>query len=157
MKKTSLILSILLLFATNAWAKEACDNNDFRKKYKSYCEGIESSLNESVICSGSFKNQPEYKEYCAKQGYVTTKKKSSIVNKKISTGEINTYFGVEKDKAIKQIVALSKNQLSTEDTYSPQFFDLVKIKVSEEIKNRPKGNFVSIQTEDGKIDFVKPL
>ena len=115
MKRTSLILSILLLFATNAWAKEACDNNDFRKKYKSYCEGIESSLNESVICSGSFKNKPEYKEYCAKQGYVTTKKKSSIVNKKISTGEINTYFGVEKDKAIKQIVALSKNQLSTEE------------------------------------------
>ena len=49
------------------------------------------------------------------------------------------------------------NYLSMDDTTSPKFFDLVKIKVSEEINNRPKGNLVSIQSEDGQIRFVKPL
>ena len=49
------------------------------------------------------------------------------------------------------------NYLSIDDTTSPKFFDLVKIKVSEEINNRPKGNLVSIQSEDGQIHFVKPL
>ena len=68
----------------------------------------------------------------------------------------NAVYGLNrKENYITKFIDL--NQLSTEDIYSPKFFDLVKIKVSEEIKNRPKGNFVSIQTEDGKIDFVKPL
>ena len=77
-KKILLILAFVL--SANAYVKEACDDDNFRKNYKSYCE--------------------------AKVPYINTK---------TSTGEINTYFGVEKDKAIKQIVALSKNQLSTEE------------------------------------------
>ncbi len=48
------------------------------------------------------------------------------------------------------------NYLSMDDTTSPRFFDLVKIKVTQEINNRPKGNLVSIQRVDGKIEFVLP-
>jgi predicted ABC-type ATPase len=47
--------------------------------------------------------------------------------------------------------------LSMDDSISPKFFDLVKTKILDEIKNRPKGNLVSIQDEDGQIKFVMPL
>ncbi len=52
---------------------------------------------------------------------------------------------------------IDSNRISMDDSISPRFYELVKSKVAEEIRNRPKGNYVSIQKEDGKIEFVKPV
>jgi len=76
---------------------------------------VDSSGSGSAICTGHLKDHANYKEYCARQGYVATKKTNLIVNTNISGKEINTYFVVEKDKTIKQIISLSKNLLSTEE------------------------------------------
>ena len=92
-----LLILISLLLATNAWA--------------------DTDKGDSSICTGYLKDHPEYKEYCKRQGYVygSNNKSKSTARLNVSNKEITTYFGVEKDKAIKQIVALSKNQLSTEE------------------------------------------
>ena len=63
------------------------------------------------------KDHPGYKEYCKRQGYVyvSNNKSKSTAKLNVSNQEITTYFSLEKDEAIKQIVSLSKNQLSTEE------------------------------------------
>ena len=48
-------------------------------------------------------------------------------------------------------------RISLDDNISPAFYKLVKARVEDEIRNRPKGNYVSVQNEDGKIEFVKPV
>tara|TARA_Y100001935_G_scaffold254512_1_gene263788 strand:+ start:822 stop:1574 length:753 start_codon:yes stop_codon:yes gene_type:complete len=52
---------------------------------------------------------------------------------------------------------IDSSRISTDDRISPAFYKLVKARVFEEIRNRPKGNYVSVQNEDGKIEFVKPV
>ena len=52
---------------------------------------------------------------------------------------------------------IDSKRISLDDNISPAFYKLVKARVAEEIRNRPKGNYVSVQNEDGKIEFVKPV
>ena len=66
----------------------------------------------------------------------------------------NTVFCSTKEKNyITKFIDI--DQRSNIDDFSPLFFERVKSLVAKEIKNRPKGNYVSIQEEFGKVKFVK--
>ena len=82
-----------------------------------------------------------------------------------STMEINVlYWGLFGDEDIysstkeKNYITkyINLNKLRMDDSYSPLVFNKIKQKIEIAIKNRPDGNYVSIQEEDEEIIFLKP-
>lgn len=78
-----ILISISLLIAGGVLAKDACEDESFKNKYQSYCakKGYETI---SVLCEGSLKNKPRYKEYCEKicDGSIKTSEKNKPMYEK---------------------------------------------------------------------------
>ena len=86
-----ILISISLLIAGGVLAKDACEDESFKNKYQSYCakKGYETI---SVLCEGSLKNKPRYKEYCKKicDGSIKPSKKNKPMYEQFCKKKLNS-------------------------------------------------------------------